>query len=67
MCKAGIAGDDAPRSYFPFIVGIPRSTGIKIGLDEKVNIYFERMFLLEMQLTKKRVFYKLINQFNKVF
>ena len=36
MCKAGIAGDDAPRSHFPFILGAPRTTGIKIGLDEKV-------------------------------
>ena len=25
MCKAGIAGDDAPRSHFPFIVGIPKT------------------------------------------
>lgn len=24
MCKAGFAGDDAPRSVFPSIVGRPR-------------------------------------------
>ena len=24
MCKAGFAGDDAPRAVFPSIVGFPR-------------------------------------------
>jgi len=28
MIKAGIAGDDAPRSYFPAIVGAPKMLGI---------------------------------------
>ncbi|XP_032661221.1 beta-actin-like protein 2 isoform X3 [Chelonoidis abingdonii] len=28
MCKAGIAGDDAPRAVFPSIVGRPRHQGI---------------------------------------
>jgi len=45
MCKAGIAGDDAPRSHFPFILGAPRTTGIKIGLDEKVWIIIIRIYL----------------------
>jgi actin, other eukaryote len=35
MCKAGVAGDDAPRSHFPLLVGIPKIHGIKVGLDEK--------------------------------
>ena len=26
MCKAGFAGDDAPRAVFPSIVGRPRHT-----------------------------------------
>ena len=35
MCKAGIAGDDAPRAVFPSIVGRPRMPGIIIGIDQK--------------------------------
>ena len=33
MCKAGIAGDDAPRNTFPTIVGRPKVTGIMVGTD----------------------------------
>ena len=29
MCKAGIAGDDAPRSSFPSIIGRPKMKGDK--------------------------------------
>ena len=29
MCKAGFAGDDAPRSVFPPCVGRPRNTGVQ--------------------------------------
>ncbi|CAZ82528.1 unnamed protein product [Tuber melanosporum] len=32
MCKAGFAGDDAPRAVFPSIVGRPRHHGIMIGM-----------------------------------
>ncbi|XP_074923062.1 beta-actin-like protein 2 isoform X4 [Chelonoidis abingdonii] len=32
MCKAGIAGDDAPRAVFPSIVGRPRHQGVMIGI-----------------------------------
>jgi hypothetical protein len=39
MIKAGIAGDDAPRSYFPAIVGAPKMPGIMIGVDQKVINY----------------------------
>ena len=37
MCKAGLAGDDAPRAAFPSIVGRPRlpGTGVMLGLDSK--------------------------------
>ena len=28
MCKAGFAGDDAPRAVFPSIVGRPKHPGI---------------------------------------
>ena len=33
--KAGIAGDDAPRSVFKTIVGKPKLPGIMVGLDQK--------------------------------
>ncbi|GAA47615.1 actin beta/gamma 1 [Clonorchis sinensis] len=35
MCKAGFAGDDAPRAVFPSIVGRPRQPGIMIGMGQK--------------------------------
>jgi len=35
MCKAGFAGDDAPRAVFPSIVGRPRHTGIMVGATQK--------------------------------
>ncbi len=33
MCKAGLAGDDAPRSVFRTVVGRPKVPGIMVGLD----------------------------------
>ena len=35
MCKAGFAGDDAPRAVFPSIVGRPRHVGIMVGMGQK--------------------------------
>ncbi|KAN0038701.1 hypothetical protein ACTA71_000887 [Dictyostelium dimigraforme] len=35
MCKAGFAGDDAPRAVFPTIVGLPRHTGVLVGMGQK--------------------------------
>ncbi|XP_029444082.1 actin-3-like isoform X1 [Rhinatrema bivittatum] len=43
MCKAGFAGDDAPRAVFPSIVGRPRHQvrchigGIMVGMGQKDN------------------------------
>lgn len=37
MVKAGFAGDDAPRSVFPSIVGRPRHTGVMVGMGQKVG------------------------------
>jgi hypothetical protein len=61
MCKAGVAGDDAPRSHFPFVLGIPKMHGIKVGLDEKViKLLFilisRRMCLLETKFNKEKEF-----------
>jgi len=35
MCKAGFAGDDAPRAVFPSIVGRPRHQGVMVGMAQK--------------------------------
>ena len=35
MCKAGFAGDDAPRGVFPSIVGRPRHNSIMVGMGQK--------------------------------
>lgn len=35
MCKAGLAGDDAPRTSFPSIVGRPKVPTIMVGMDQK--------------------------------
>nr|XP_055236700.1 putative beta-actin-like protein 3 [Gorilla gorilla gorilla] len=35
MCKAGFAGDDAPRAVFPSIVGHPRHQGVMGGMHQK--------------------------------
>jgi actin beta/gamma 1 len=35
MCKAGFAGDDAPRAVFPSIVGRLKHPGIMVGMDQK--------------------------------
>ena len=35
MCKAGFAGDDAPRAVFPSIVGRPKHPGIMVGMEAR--------------------------------
>ncbi|KAK0066516.1 actin-3 [Biomphalaria pfeifferi] len=35
MCKAGFAGDDAPRSVFPAVVGRPKYQVIMVGMGTK--------------------------------
>ncbi|GAB1197229.1 hypothetical protein APSETT444_006520 [Aspergillus pseudonomiae] len=35
MCKAGFAGDDAPRAVFPSLTGRPRHHGVIIGMGQK--------------------------------
>jgi actin beta/gamma 1 len=35
MCKAGFAGDDAPRAVFASMVGRPKHPGIMVGMDQK--------------------------------
>jgi actin-related protein len=33
VCKAGFAGDDAPRAVFSSVVGRPKVPGIMVGFD----------------------------------
>ena len=35
MCKAGFAGDDAPKAVFPSIVGRPKHQATMVGMDQK--------------------------------
>ena len=35
MCKAGFAGDDAPRAVFPSVIGRPRQPGVMVGMGQK--------------------------------
>ena len=37
MCKAGFAGDDAPRAVFPSIVGRTRYRNAMVGMGHKVS------------------------------
>ena len=45
MCKAGFAGDDAPRAVFPSIVGRPRhqvNMNIHIERTEEPSVSYDR-------------------------
>ena len=35
LCKAGFAGDDAPRAVFPSIFGRPRHQGVMVEMGQK--------------------------------
>ncbi|XP_078610530.1 actin, adductor muscle-like [Branchiostoma floridae x Branchiostoma japonicum] len=35
MCKAGFAGDDAPRAVFPSVIGRPRHQATMVGMGQK--------------------------------
>jgi len=35
LCKAGFAGDDAPRAVFASVVGRPRHQGVMVGMGQK--------------------------------
>ncbi|KAG5630612.1 hypothetical protein H5410_002329 [Solanum commersonii] len=37
--KVGFVGDDAPKTIFESIVGVPRYTGLMLGMEQK-NAYF---------------------------
>lgn len=33
--KAGVAGDDAPKTCFPTLIGRPKQPGMMVGMDQK--------------------------------
>jgi actin beta/gamma 1 len=35
MCKAGFAGDDAPRAVFPSLIGLARQPVIMVGIEQR--------------------------------
>lgn len=37
VLQAGMAGDDAPRSVFPSIIGRPKHHGVMVGMGQKVR------------------------------
>mgnify|MGYP003854128499 CR=1 FL=1 len=39
-CKAGIAGEDSPKSVFPAVIGVPKQKGIMIGTGSKDEYVF---------------------------
>ena len=45
MIKAGITGDNAPRSFFPSLMGAPKMPDIMIGIDKKAIKYLNRILL----------------------
>ena len=46
MCKAGFAGDDAPRAVFPSIVGRPRHQVIKNFTKQNLTVTYQTFTLL---------------------
>jgi actin-related protein len=45
MCKAGIAGDDAPKALFPSIVGRPRHQGVMVN-DNNSSFFLFKLILI---------------------
>ena len=43
MCKAGFAGDDAPRAVFPSIVGRPRHQ-VQFIIQEQQYLFYQILF-----------------------
>lgn len=48
MCKAGFAGDDAPRSVFPSLIGRARQPGIMVRAFVDCNFCFTRLIVIAL-------------------
>lgn len=62
MCKAGFAGDDAPRAVFPSIVGRPRHQVSSLIF---IHVYVLRSYLLLEYHNTIRLPYISINCYSK--
>ncbi len=47
MCKAGFAGDDAPRAVFPSIVGRPRHQGVMVRIESRNKIGVDCLIMFD--------------------
>ena len=52
MCKAGFAGDDAPRAVFPSLVGRPKMPGIMVGMDQRDRFFLHAVKPVWLQHTR---------------
>jgi actin-related protein len=55
MCKAGLSGDDAPRSSFPSVVGRPKYENIMVGMNKDAYVGEEA----QAKMAKMRVLAKM--------
>ncbi len=55
MCRAGLSGDDAPRSQFPSVVGRPKYENIMVGIKKDAYVGEEA----QAKMAKMRVLAKM--------
>ena len=57
MCKAGFAGEDAPRAVFPSVIGRPKHSATMVGVSNKAQFDPTSPYDIKKTLSKKpRIF-----------